>query len=146
MTTTLFDVYFEHLMRGLHHWPADDFKVALSNTAPNTATNQVLADITEIAAGNGYTAGGISIANLALARTGTEVAADGDNVTFLAGPADLAPFRYAILYNNTPTVPLKPLISVIDNGEPVVVPAGQPFSVIFNDLGVATLGKPAPAV
>ena len=50
--------FVEDLIEGVHDFDLHTFKIALSNTAPNVATHAVLADVTEIAAGNGYSAGG----------------------------------------------------------------------------------------
>lgn len=47
------------LASGVHNFGTATVKVMLTNTAP-VATNTVIANITEIAAGNGYTAGGNS--------------------------------------------------------------------------------------
>ena len=48
--------YVEQLNKAVHNWSAHTFKAAFSNTAPSP-TNAVLADITQIAATGGYTAG-----------------------------------------------------------------------------------------
>ena len=45
------------LVDAKHNFSSHTFKVMLTNTAP-TAANAIKADITEISAGNGYTAGG----------------------------------------------------------------------------------------
>lgn len=54
-----FQDFVEQLVLAKHNFDGSThvFKVALSNTAPS-ASNAVLADITQIANGNGYTTGG----------------------------------------------------------------------------------------
>ena len=52
-----FNDFAEQLGLKQHNLDTDTLKVLLTNTAP-VATNTVKADLTEIAAGNGYTAGG----------------------------------------------------------------------------------------
>ena len=50
-----FNPFVEALAEKVHNLGSDTLKVMLSNTAPS-ASNAVKADITEISAGNGYTA------------------------------------------------------------------------------------------
>lgn len=94
---------------------ANTLNVALTNTAPNVSTNTVLADITELGAGNGYTSGGVSTANTGSNSAGT-VTVTGTNVTITASGGSIGPFRYVVLYNATQTSPLKPLIAYWDYG------------------------------
>ena len=54
---------------GLIDLSSDTLAVALSNTAPDDAADDQFADITEIAAGNGYTAGGFDMANVSIAES-----------------------------------------------------------------------------
>ena len=54
-----FNSFVEARGRGVHNLHADTLKVMLTNVAP-VAANAVKADITEIAAGAGYSAGGAS--------------------------------------------------------------------------------------
>jgi len=50
-------------------WNTDTIKLALTNTAPNAATGDFFNDITEIGAGNGYTAGGNTL-SISVSRSG----------------------------------------------------------------------------
>ena len=59
-TFVKFESFVEALAEKVHNLGADTLKVMLTNTAPNASTNTVKVDITEISAGNGYTAGGNS--------------------------------------------------------------------------------------
>jgi hypothetical protein len=56
-TLTFFNSFFADAMNGEHDLASDVLKIALSNTAPS-ATDTTLANITQIAAANGYTSGG----------------------------------------------------------------------------------------
>ena len=53
-----FQDFSEQLIRGIHDFDAHTFKVYLSNAAPSASADAVKADLAEISAGNGYTAGG----------------------------------------------------------------------------------------
>lgn len=118
---------------------ADTLKVMLSNTAPNVATHTVRADATEISAGNGYTSGGLSIANVGSATGGTFTLV-GTDQTFTASGGSMAPFRYAIVYNDTPTSPADPLIGYFDYGSSITLAAGQYLLVDFS-ASLMTLAK-----
>ena len=54
----------------------------------------------------------------------------GTDVTFLATGA-LGPFRYVVLYNDTPTDPADPLIGWWDYGSEITLNAGESFTVNF---------------
>lgn len=107
----------------------DTLKVALTNTAPNVATHAVLADITEIGGGNGYTSGGTDTQNDGT-ETGGTLTVTGVDVVFTAS-GSVGPFRYAVLYNDTPTSPADPLIGYWDYGSSVTLASGETFTVDF---------------
>lgn len=109
----------------------DTLKIALTNTAPNLSTHVVLADITEITAGNGYTAGGSATTNNGTRTAGT-FTLTGVKVVFTASGGTIGPFRYAVLYDDTPTSPADPLIAEWDYGSNVTLQIGETFSVKFN--------------
>lgn len=108
----------------------DTLKVALTNTAPNAATHAVFADITEISAGNGYTAGGADTQNDGTEASGT-LTVTGVDVVFTASGGSIGPFRYVVLYNDTPTSPADPLIGWWDYGSNVTLASGETFTVDF---------------
>ena len=97
---------------------ADTLKVALTNSAPNVATHAVLADITEIAAGNGYTAGGFSAANVG-SRSGGTFSIVCTDITVTASGGAIGPFRYAVLYNSTAAG--GPLVAYWDRGSAITL-------------------------
>lgn len=104
--------------------------VLLSNTAPNAATHTVKADAAEIAAGNGYTAGGADTQNDGT-RTGGTLTVTGVDIVWTAAGGTIGPFRYAILYNDTPTVPADPLIGWYDYGSSITLANGETFTLDF---------------
>lgn len=108
----------------------DTAMCALTNTAPNVATHGVLADITEISAGNGYTAGGADTQNDAT-RSGGTVTLTGVDIVWTASGGSIGPFRYTVFYNTTPTSPADPLIAHWDYGSNVTLAAGETFTVDF---------------
>lgn len=121
-----FNQYMDDLHKAKHDWSSHTFKVMLTNTAP-VATNQVLTDITEIAAGNGYTAGGTATVITTSNAAGVEKIV-ASNVTFTASGGSIGPFRYAVLYNSTQTAPVKPLVCYFDYGSSVTLNSGETFT------------------
>lgn len=118
----------------------DVFKVMLTNTAP-VATNTIKANLTEITAGNGYTAGGNSAAFTSGAQTtGTFKLVLADPATWTASGGTIGPFQYATLYNDTPTSPADPLIGWWDYGSAITLQIGETFTVDMDATnGVLTL-------
>jgi hypothetical protein len=117
---TFYQDFKEQLGKGRHVLGTDVLKVALTNTAPNVATHVALADITQIGTGGGYTGGaggGLTLDSVTYTETGgTGSLACADEV-FTAAGASVGPFRYAVLYNDTPTTPIvDPLIGYWDYG------------------------------
>lgn len=103
----------------VHNLNTDTLKIMLSNTAPSATTGQVKADITEISAGNGYTAGGADSQNTfsLVSGVGTMVCTD---VVLTASGGAIGPFRWAVVYNDTPSSPAKPLVAFWDVGAQTV--------------------------
>ena len=130
-----FNDFVEQIGLKVHNLNTDLVKIALSNTAP-VATNTIFGDITEIAAGNGYTAGGDDTTNTWSenpAGTGAMVTVD---VVFSASGGSIGPFRYVVMYNDTPTSPVDPLIGWWDHGSAVTLADGETFTV---DFGATTI-------
>lgn len=136
-TVTKFQDFSEQLIRGVHDFDAHVFKVVLTNTAP-TAANTVLTDITQIAAGNGYTTGG-NTTTMTVAETGGTTTLQGTSVTFTASGGAIATFRYYALYNDTATAPADALIAFWDHGSAVTLNAGDSFVIQFNGTSPGTV-------
>lgn len=126
-----FNQFVQDISQAKHNLASDTFKVALSNVAP-VATNAVFGDITEIAAGNGYSAGGTAATITSDTQTSGTLKWILQNVTFTASGGSIATFRYAVLYNSTQTSPNKPLIGWYDYGTTLVITSGNSFVVQFD--------------
>ena len=133
-----FNCFVADLANKVHNLGSDTLMVALTNTAP-VATNTVFSNITEIAAGNGYTAGGNQAADTSCAQTGgTLKLLLANPATWVASGGTIGPFRYAVLYNNTPSG--KNLIGWFDYGSSVTLNAAEQFQVSFDQInGVLTI-------
>lgn len=123
-----FNAFVLDLSNKVHNLGSDALWVSLTNTAP-VATNAVFADLTEIAAGNGYATGGaLSTLTSNTQTSGTEKLII-QNVVFTASGA-VGPFRYAVLYNHTSAS--KQLIGWWDYGSTVTLANGDTFTVAFD--------------
>lgn len=128
-----FNQFVQDLANKVHNLSADSFKVLLTNSAP-IATNTVKANITEISAGGGYSAGGVACTITSSTQTG------GIEKWILQQPVltasgSIGPFRYAVLYNDTPTSPADPLIAWWDYGSNVTMSSGDTFTFGFDTSG-----------
>ena len=139
-TYTKFQQFAEDLGLAIHDFRAagDTLKVALSNTAPTAASDATFSDITEISAGNGYTAGGDDVQN-DQSESGGTLTVTAVDVTFTASGGTIGPFRYVILYNDTPTSPADPLIAYWDYGSSITLQDGESFTVDFGSNQLFTL-------
>ena len=138
-----FNQFIEDLAHGVHDLKTGTshvLKVLLTNTAP-VSTNAVKADLTEISSGNGYSAGGNSVGTITGAQTsGTFKLTGATDPVFTASGGSIGPFRYAVLYNDTPTSPADPLIGFWDYGSSVTLNNGETFTVdLDQSAGVLTL-------
>jgi hypothetical protein len=135
---TKFNQFIEDVFEKVHNCGSDTLKVMLTNTLP-VATNSVKADLTEIAAGSGYTAGGATVAQSSSAQTSGTYKLVIADPTFTAAGGNIGPFQYAVLYNDTPTSPADPLIAWWDYGTSITITNGNSFTVDLDQVnGVFT--------
>jgi hypothetical protein len=135
-----FNDYVKNIGEAVMNHSTHTHKVMLVNTTP-AAANSVKADLTEIAAGNGYTAGGNTASVTSWSQaSGTAKLILADPATWTASGGSIGPFRYAVLYNDTPTSPADPLIGYWDYGSNLTLLTGETFTVDFDaSNGVLTI-------
>lgn len=133
-----FNAFVEALAEKQHNLQSDTLKILLTNSAP-VATMAVRADIVEIAAGNGYPAGGPQATVSSSAQTaGTYKLVLADTVITAAG-GPIGPARYAVLYNATSLG----LIGWWDYGSSFTSASGETLTVDFDDAaGVLVIAPP----
>lgn len=131
--------FSEDVAEKVHNLGSDTLKIMLVNTAP-VATNTVKANLTEITAGNGYTAGGTAATISSSAQASGTYKLVLADVVFTATGGSIGPFRYPTLYNDTPTSPADPLISWWDYGSSITLASGESFTTDFDGTtGVLTI-------
>jgi hypothetical protein len=137
-----YDQFVLDFVNGVHDFDTHVYKTMLSNTAPVVATNAVRADVTELTTTGGYTSGGITI-TIATSKSGTNPAtakvATTTNPLWTGSGAGFT-FRYAIVYDDTPTSPADPLLAFWDYGSSQLVATGETLTVDFDDTnGIFTV-------
>lgn len=134
-TFNKFNAFVENIAEGVHNLQTGQLVVALSNAAP-IATNSVLADITQITYTN---LSSRNITTTSSAQTsGTYKLVLTDLVLTATGA--VGPFRYAVVYNDTPTSPADPLIGWYDYGSSISLATGETLTVDFDATnGLLTL-------
>lgn len=135
-TFNKFQPFVENLAEGVHNLGSNQLVVALTNTAP-VATNSVLTDITQITYTN------LSSRNITTTSsaqtTGTYKLILTDLVLTASG-GSVGPFRYIVIYNDTPTSPADPLIGYYDYGSSITLADGETLTIDFDGVnGVLSL-------
>lgn len=124
-----FNSFIEAVMEKVHNLGSDALKIMLTNVAP-VATNTVKANLTEIAAGNGYTAGGTALTGITSSQTSGTYKLVASDVVFTAAGGSIGPFRYAVLYNDTAIN--DELIAWWDYGLSITLLSTETFTVDFD--------------
>jgi hypothetical protein len=131
-----FDNFINDLVNGTHKngvntgSPSDNWKIYLTNATPNVATHTVKADLAEIAVTGGYP--GAQSIGLQRSQSGGIITLSGSSVVVTcdsSSPQGIGPFRYPVLFNDTPSSPLDPLIAYWDYGVPLSLTPTQTFTV-----------------
>jgi hypothetical protein len=134
-----FNDFVRQLCNKEHDLDTDAITLALTNTLP-VAANDYVNDITEIV----YTgvSGSRALANKVLSQAAGIAKFVADDVVLTGTGAGFGPFRYLVLFNDTPgTAATKGLICWIDYGSSISVAAGEIFTTDFDQTnGILTLG------
>lgn len=131
-TVTKFQDFSEQLAKGVHQFGTHTFKVALTNSAP-VNTNTILANITQISAGNGYTTGGFTLASVTVTESAGVTTVTANDLVITASGGSMGTFRYAVLYNDTATSPADALVQWWDQGSTITLANGESVTLKFSD-------------
>lgn len=127
-TYNKFNAFVHDITHKVHDFDSDVCKVLLSNVAP-TAANAVKTDITEISAGNGYSAGGPT-ATLSSNSQTSGIEKLKLNNALVTATGSIGPFRYAVLYNSTAAS--GNLVGYWDYGAALTLNTNDTFTVQFD--------------
>src|SRR5690349_18626823 len=121
-----FNVFVGDLAQKVHNLNSVALKIMLTNTSP-VATNTVKSNISDLAAGNGYAAGGLT----ATFVSGNDIAGTYklvlSPVSWTASGGSIGPFEFAVLYNSSAAS--GNLIGWWDYGVPITLTNGNTFTV-----------------
>ncbi|MEM4167842.1 MAG: hypothetical protein QXZ28_02860 [Candidatus Methanomethylicaceae archaeon] len=122
-----FNALAEHLAKGVHNFSSHTIKIYLTNSTPDQANHSVKADLAGITEQNGYSEATLTVG---VSRTNNvaSITCSGD-VQWTASGGSFGPFRYVVMYNDTPTTPADPLIAYWDYGQSITVQNGESFTV-----------------
>jgi hypothetical protein len=123
-----FQVFVQDKAHGVHNLSTGALRVALTNTAP-VATNTVLANITEITYTNCSTR---AITTASSAHTTGTYKLTLTDLVLTASGGTVGPFRYAVVYNDTPTSPADPLIAWFDYGSSITLADTETLTLDFD--------------
>ena len=136
-TFTLFHEAIYNILNGAIDLDSHTHKAVLTNSAPTAATDDELADITQITQQNGYTTGGVTLSSVTLTETGAGTgiwqwtAAD---FSWSASGGDFGPFRYIVIYSDTSTG--DKLVGYLDYGSAISITNGNSFTVDIGASGI----------
>ena len=139
VTFQTYNAFMGNLGNGNIDLDSDTFKAALTNAAPTPATDDELADVTQIANGFGYVTGGVALT----AITWTEVTPGVWEFTsadfeWEAAGGSVGPFRYVPIYSDTSTG--DKLVGWFDFGSALTIPDGSFFRVEIGANGIIRWG------
>jgi flagellar capping protein FliD len=125
-----FNLTVEDWLKGLTNYSSDTFKVMLTSGAP-VATNHVIADLTDLASGGGYTSGGqaITISSVSNSSGLETVVAAASNPTWTGSGTGFGTFRYVVVYDSSAAT--KTLQAWFDYGSAISVNSGDTFTITF---------------
>jgi len=133
------NVLVDNLSAGVHVFGTNVIKAMLTNTAPSQSTTQVKTDVTEISAGNGYTAGGVNV-NCTRSRSGNveTIAIAPSNPTWTASTGNMATFRYVVFYDSTASG--NPVLGFFDHGSAITLngATGETYQIQSSNLWTMT--------
>ena len=125
ITQAMCTQFKKDVMLGLHDLDSDTIKIALyTSSASLDATTDTYTTSNEVANGNGYATGGVTLANASVIENGTSGCFDADNPEWTSASFTA---RGALIYNDTDG---DRAIAVLDFGGDFTVSSGT-FRVVF---------------
>ncbi len=126
-----FEVFVGDLGSGFHDLRAANhvLEVYATDNPPSATADNIKTELVEITVENGYPANS-DITNDYLEAVGIGTLT-GNDITWTASGGSFGPLRYVVLFNETQTAPVDPLIAWWDRGSSVTINDGESFTVDF---------------
>lgn len=137
MADMIYNKFPLYLGDGTMDMDNDTFKVALltSSYTPD-ATHDTYSDLTnEVADGSGYSTGGTTLSTVTWTESSGTVTLSAANPSWTSATFTA---RYAVVYDDTPADPAKPLVCLFDFSTDQTVSNGT-FTLQFNANGILTI-------
>lgn len=129
-TYTKFNQFVEDVAEKVHNLGSDQLVVALTAAAnAPVATNSILSNLTQISYTN---LSSRNITTSSSAQTSGTYKLVLTDLVLTASGGSVGPFRYVVIYNDTPTSPADPLIAYYDYGSDVTLLSGETFTIDFD--------------
>jgi hypothetical protein len=140
VSAKFYGLFFSSLASKSINLTSDTIKLMLCSSAytPNQDTHQYKSDVSNEITGTGYTAGGATVASMAVSYdAGTNVLSfDANDVVWAAASITA---RYGVLYDASPgSDATRPLIGWIDFGGDVTS-TGADFTIAWNASGIGAV-------
>lgn len=124
-----FQQFNENFAKGVHDFSSDStctLTVALMNSAPDPATDAVLADISQIDYTN---LSARVLSGVTAEHSSGLVVVTANTLVLTASGGAVAPFRYVVVYDDDPSG--DPLIAYWDHGSSITLLNGETFVLNF---------------
>lgn len=132
---TKHNAFVQNLARKVYNLHTDTIKVALCTTTP--AAIDVYASLSmEVANGNGYTTGGVTLTGQSATQTSGTLTFDATDPAWTGSSSGFT-FRYAWFYDNTATN--KEVIQSYDYGSSLTINSGDSVTLVIAGTGILTL-------
>ena len=133
ITQALCNSFKQELLQGLHDLDGHTLKMALFTSSATLGATTTAYSTTNESSGTGYTAGGATLANVAVSLSGTTAFVDFDNVSFTS--ATISDAAGALIYNSSNS---NKAIAVLDFGGDFTV-AGGTFKITLPAAGTTAI-------
>lgn len=134
-----YNTFIDEQSKAGHNLQTAVYKLALTNTAPNAATDTIWSTgvYPPPAAANGYTAGGNTPTVTSAVTTAGVFRLILVDTVFTAAGGALGPFRYAILYDSSAS---NKVVGSYDYGSSITLNDTETFTTDFDNVnGIFTL-------
>lgn len=136
----MYDSAKEDIGDGTIEFDSQTFKCSLhsSSYTPDRSTQSVYADLTgEVANGNGYTTGGLTLTSVTWGQTSGTATFDSADPTWTASGGNIGPVLYAVIRSTSGSQPLVCYTQL--NGSPITISDGGTATIVLNSSGILTL-------